>query len=459
MRRRTLIIAVLLVAAAGGGAYSWRGRSAGGAAQAADVTQAAAERGPFRVAVVASGRVVPNLEVEIKAKASGQIVKLPKDVSHPVKSGDLLVELDPVDEERSVKQAKASLEGSEARLVQAERGLEVATRNLATSRKEAQADLASAEVREKEAVAKVEREKELLERRLSTPEVYDAARTAVAQAQADLARARVRVEVLETEELALELKRQDVRLAGADVERDTIALAMAERRLAETKVVAPIDGVVSTRTVQVGQIISSAVSNVGGGTPMLSIADLSRVFVLASVDESEIGKVEVGQSAVVTFDARPGVRLAGEVALIATKGTVVSNVVTFEVKVEVLDRRKSLLKPEMTAQVEIVIDEKEDALTVPADAVVRRGRGKSFVRVPKAGGGGEEEREVKVGMSDGLRTEIVEGLAAGDKVIVKKDDADSRWRGGGQRGAGGQQRLGFPGGPGGPGGRGGRGGR
>lgn len=458
MSRKILIAAVLLAATAGGGYYFWRTKAAAGAAQAADVSQATVERGPFRVAVVASGRVVPNLEVEIKAKASGQIVKLPKDVSHKVKAGDLLVELDPVDEERSVKQAKAALEGSQARLVQAESNLVLAGRNLATSRKEAQANLLSAEVREKETISKAEREKELLERKLSSPEAYEAARTAAAQAQAELARARVRVEVLDTEELALELRRQDVRLAKADVERDEIALAMAERRLAETKVVAPIDGVVSVRTVQVGQIISSAVSNVGGGTPMLSIADLSRVFVLASVDESEIGKVEVGQPAVVTFDARPGVRLEGEVALIATKGTVVSNVVTFEVKVEVLDRRKTLLKPEMTAQVEIVIDEKEDALTVPADAVVRRGRGKTIVRVPKAGGG-EEEKEVEVGMSDGLRTEILEGLAAGDKVVVKKDEADSRWRGGGQRGGpGGQQRLGFPGGPGGRGG-GGRGGR
>src|SRR5207247_967479 len=143
---------------------------------------------------------------------------------------------------------------------------------------------------------------------------------------------------------------------------DQVALGIAQQHLDDTKVLAPMDGVVAARTVQIGQIIASAISNVGGGTTVMTLSDLSHVFSMASVDESEIGKVQKGQSVTVTADAHRGRRFRGVVTRIATRGVNVSNVVTFEVQIEITDAKKALLKPEMTTNVEIIAAEKESAL-------------------------------------------------------------------------------------------------
>ncbi|GIW71867.1 MAG: hypothetical protein KatS3mg102_1409 [Planctomycetota bacterium] len=432
MRHTRILIAGLLLAVAAGAGHQLHapgGAGAtpppGGASAGRATEQVTAARGPFRVAVAASGRVVPRLQVEIKAKASGQIVRLPKDVSDAVEQGELLVELDPADEERLVRQARATLAASRARLVQARRNLQLAEQRLPGARRRAQAELEAAQARCAEAEAKVRREAELLARQLSSPEVYEAARTAAAQAAAELARARAALEEVALQEQALELARQDVVLAEATVESDEVALSLAERRLADTRVLAPIDGVVTARHVQVGQIISSGINNVSGGTPMLELADLSRVFVLASVDESRIGQVRVGQPASITVEAYPELRFTGAVERVAAKGTVANNVVTFEVKVEVLDPRKRLLKPEMTAQVEILVVDKDDAVLLPVQAVQRDTRGRTFVRVPQ--GGGAAEREVEVGLSDGGRIEVLAGLLEGEAVLLGGGQT-SRWR-------------------------------
>jgi HlyD family secretion protein len=177
--------------------------------------------------------------------------------------------------------------------------------------------------------------------------------------------------------------------------------------------------------VQIGQIISSGISNVGGGTTALIISDLSRIFVLAAVDESDIGQVRPGQRVKVTVDAFRNREFSGEVVRISPRGANVSNVVTFEVKVEVTAPDKELLRPEMTATAEILIDERADALLAPADALFRRG-GKTWATV--VGPGGERsDREVTAGIGDGRRTEVLSGLAAGDTVLLQA--ANSKWNG------------------------------
>ena len=150
------------------------------------------------------------------------------------------------------------------------------------------------------------------------------------------------------------------------------------------------------------------------------------MFVLAAVDESDIGQVLVGQRVKVTVDAYPGKRFDGSVVRISPRGVNVSNVVTFEVKVEVTAPEKALLRPEMTANVEILVAEKADVLLAPSDAIVRKG-GKATVTVKKADGA-TEAREVRTGISDGRRTEILSGLAAGETVVVS-NGADSKWAG------------------------------
>ncbi len=420
------VVAVLVTVGAGSAWVSF-GRGDSDEAISQPVTTAVM-RGDVRLAVACTGRVVANLDVDIKCKASGEITRLPFDVSDEVKKGDLLLELDPVDEQRVLNQAEVKLAASEARLVIAQQNLAIAESDLATARRRAEASLQSARARATDTRAKADRMKQLLAKELCSQEEADTAETSAVQAAADLIAAQVAMDELKTQEEALELQRQDIVLAQTQVDSDTVALTQARDRLADTKVVSPIDGVVVARNVQVGQIIASGVSNVGGGTTVLTLSDLSHLYVLASVDESDIGKVAVGQEAIVTADAFPGKTFSGKVVRIATRGLMESNVVTFEVKIEVTGKDRPLLKPEMTANVEIVAAERFDVLTAPAEAVIRKGR-QRFATVVK--GGRHEERAVEVGISDGLTTEIVSGLAEGETVVVHGGGADSRWSGGG----------------------------
>src|SRR5436853_6472512 len=117
-----------------------------------------------------------------------------------------------------------------------------------------------------------------------------------AQAENHLTVAHIMTTELKLQEIGIEVKKQDVELAKAQLESDKISLAQAEQTLADTKVISPMDGVVAALSVQKGMIIASAITNVGGGSTALTLADLSRVFVLASVDESDIGKVKIDQA-------------------------------------------------------------------------------------------------------------------------------------------------------------------
>ena len=445
--KKWIVIIVLVLALAGGGVYYyWVYLPAAAKADAPAVVTAKVERGPIRLVVASKGRVVSNLDVDIKCKASGEVRKLPFDVSDIVKKDAPLLELNPADEERVVRQAQVRQSASQAKLGIARENLAVAERTLVTDRARADVAVKSCEVRSKDARAKADRMKALLEKKLISLEDCDTAETAAVQAAADLDNARVKVEELKTQELALELSRQQVKLAEADAESDKIALSIAKDRLDDTKVFAPIDGVVASRPVQIGQIIASGVSNVGGGTTVLTLSDLSRIFVLADVDESDIGKVALDQVVTVTVDAFSLKEFKGKVVRIATKGVNLSNVVTFEVKIEVTGHAKELLKPEMTANVkEILIAEKSDVLLVPCEAIIRKGRGKQVVTLIKEGAENEEV-VVETGISDLTKTEIVKGLSEGQTVLIHKDAAESKWAGS-QRPPGGAARGMMMGGP------------
>lgn len=406
--------------------YYWSRNSKNVKRETPEWSNAHVTRGSIRLAVSCTGRVVSNLDVEIKCKASGEIKKLPFDISDQVKKGDLLIELDPVDEQRKVKQAKISLDSSQARLKQSKVDLQIAEKDLAVERKSVEAALISARASAKDARAKAERRKHLFDKKITSQENSESMEIAAIQAEVDLENTLIRMEELALKEKELEIKQQNIRLAEAQVGTDKINLSLAEQRLQDTKVFSPIDGVVSERNVQIGQIISSGISNVGGGTVAMVISDLSRRFVLASVDESDIGRVELGQNVIITADAFPRERFSGKIERIGTKGVNISNVVTFEVKIELLGTNKSLLKPEMTTNIDIIFAEKEDVLLVPSGAVLKKDD-QHFVRV-MIDDGSVKERPVQVGISDGVVTEITTGLNQGDAVVYRRGEAKSRWR-------------------------------
>jgi multidrug resistance efflux pump len=207
----------------------------------------------------------------------------------------------------------------------------------------------------------------------------------------------------------------------------------------------PIDAIVADRKVQEGQIIASGINNVGGGTTVMTLADLSRIFVLVAVDQSDIGKVEAGQTAQIVVDAYPDAFFPAKVVRVAPKGVNSQNVVTYEVKVEVLGPRRNLLKPEMLASVSITAVDKTGVLVVPVNAVERRRRDRVVTVVkPDAANAqagtaeakeGEErkgeERSIEVGATDGEQIEVLSGLSEGELVQLKGSATQSRWQRGG----------------------------
>jgi len=439
---RTIIVIVILIAAAAGGAYYWQSRNPANAPPGADFTTVQVARGSIVQAVPANGRVVSNLDVDIKCKASGEVQELPFDISNIVKKGQLLVKLDPIDEDRNVALAQVALNQSKAKLEQAHQNYAIAQSNLLTTTDRLQANLASAKAKAADARAKAGRRKELLAKNLGTQEDYDSADALAIQAESDVKTTLILIEELKAQEKSVEVKRQDVELAKAEVEADDIALLNAKRRRADTEVHAPIDGTVSARTIQIGQIISSGITNVGGGTTILTLSDLSQIFVLAAVDESDIGRVALGQNVNITADAHPGAKFAGKVVRIATKGVNLSNVVTFEVKIEIVSKNRNLLKPEMTTNVQVVAAEKNDVLVIPTQAVSRKGD--KLVAQLSTANGIAQDRLVEVGMSDGNRIEIASGLREGDTIMYRKGDADSRWRADQPRPIGSPMMMGMP---------------
>lgn len=382
--------------------------------------------GSIKQSVECTGRVTSNLDVEIKCKVSGEVIDLPFDVSDPVRKGDLLLEIDPVDQLRNLQQSEATLAASKARLAQAQANLTAAEKDLNASAARAQAAVLSGEARAKDAEAKAKRDEELLGKKHISVEEAETSRTTLLESQASLRSARADVAAVDAQRAQLEASRQEIKMAEVQIESDEAALELARQRLTETKVVSPLDGVVSARTVQVGQIISSGISNVGGGTAVLTVSDLSRMFVLASVDESDIGNVALDQPAVVTVDAFPGVEFEGAVRRIASTGVNTSNVVTFEVKIEVTSENKRVLKPEMTANVEIVTAKVDGVITVPLRALSRKGT-QSFI-TKQMDGKSVATYPVETGVSDGLNIQIVSGLAAGDTVLLVRDADASEWR-------------------------------
>jgi HlyD family secretion protein len=451
------LFGLILLGGLGFGAYYWHASKTREQMPQSAPKIVQAERGPLQITIESTGTIEPEREVEIKCEASGEITKLPVEVSDIVKKGDLLLQLDTRDEELEVKRAQVAYVVSKAKLDQTKLTLKIAQQDLVNSRSRSTAALTSAEVLAQETAAQLERTEQLHEKKMSSVQALQAARTTNAQAIAGLEAAKISLKDLETRELQLKSLQQDISIAEQAVVTSEIDLDDARDRLRDTTVQSPMDGVVTARDVQVGQIISSGTDSVSGGTTVLYLADLSRMYVLVAVDESDIGGIQKGQKAQITVDAFPTKEFQGAVVRVAAKGVSSSNVVTFEVKVEVTSPEKELLKPGMTANVEVVIVDKKDVLRVPAEAIQQTSR-ECFVMTLNADQT-TSRKDITVGKTDGDWTEILSGLREGEQVVITQKN-QSIWRSGGQDskqsmssslmqagGGGGGQTGGGPGGP------------
>lgn len=259
------------------------------------------ERGTFQIIVMANGVVKSIDRIEIKSKASGEIVELPVEEGDFISQGDLIARLDQKDERAEAAQAQADF------------------------------DIAMAEL--KQAQSTFERRNQLFQDNLISEEE---------QGQITL----------------------DLAVAKGKVIQASTTLERAQERLSEAVVRAPIDGTILQKYVEEGQIIASGVSNVSGGTPIVDIADMSSVYIETGIDEIDIGKVQIGQFATVIAEAYPELEFNGEIVRIAPEAKIEQNVTLFDVVVEVKNN-DGKLKSGMNTRVEIEIVKKENVLLAP----------------------------------------------------------------------------------------------
>lgn len=399
--------------------------------------------GDFRVEISATGKVTPLRVVDVLSKAGGEIVEMPYDLGQTVKAGELIVRLDPKDEKLNVGRMEAMLLSSRARLEKTRNEFLIARSSRERTLKETAAAIKSAEARLAELESRHARQQQLHERKLIAIEELEASASTLEQARTELVRARAAAADAESLDYQIAARQQDIQLAEVDVRNTEIQLQEAKERLADTEVLAPMDGVVTERKVEKGQVITSALSGYGGGTLLMKISDLSELFLVTKVDETDIGGVELGQRAILTSDSAPGGEFEGKVAHISPVGVELNSVVTFDVKIAVLGEGLTKLRPGVTAEVVIVQKESPATLWTQSEAVVVEESGAAYVEVvPK---GGEPRRvPVEVGLDDGLRTEIRgEGLKEGDQVLVREREGLTAWERG-EAGSGGRFQMRSP---------------
>ena len=293
---RQLIVVVTLIA---GSACASKDQ------KAIPVSTAAVTRRDIVIDAQATGVVEPINVVEVKSKASGQIVKMPVETGSLVKPGDLLVQIETRDTKNQYDQTAAVLAAARSKL-------EVST-------------------------AQKKRADELFKGRIITATEHEAAQIDYANAQSQLVSA-------------------------------ATSMDLSKQRLEDATVTAPVAGTIIEKTVSLGTVITSATGAFGGGTTLLKMADLGKVRVRALFNETDIGQVRPGQTATVTVDAYPDRRFTGIVEKIEPQAVIQQNVTMFPVLVT-LENNEGLLKPGMNGETNVMVEQRAGVLSVPNDAV------------------------------------------------------------------------------------------
>lgn len=357
---------------------------------------AAIERGDIARSVVATGRVQPRTKVEVKSKASGIVKKVLVDYGEHVRQGAVLVELDKEDLQARLREANASLQAAEAAEQSALAGLE---RNKVEAEGPDVPFLKSA----------AERAKKLhLQGLIASNMLEDADRTYQLALHKQSSASR-----------GVAVARADVARAKAQVSQARAALERSQEDLRNSTIVSPMDGLVLSRNVEVGDAVSSILVMGSQATLVMTLGDVRDVYVLGKVDQADIGKVYLGQKARIVVESFKEKRFEGEVTKISPLGLEKENVTTFEVRVSIRNPGGQL-KANMSANAEILLQEKKNVLLVPENAVIYNRERKASVEVPDPiAEKGRKKAPVELGISNGVKTELVAGLPEGQKVILQ----------------------------------------
>jgi len=373
------------------------------------------KKGPMSTKISATGIVEPNFKVEVKSKASGEVLSFPFLEGDKVEKGALLLELDKSDEKRNVAKAKADLSKATAKLKKSETALLLQKTKYKTDIKTSQSEVISAIASLKESEDKLKRQIELFEQKVVSQESLDTAKTLFEVNQQKLIQAESQLQESKDSIHDIAMKENEIELVNTEVQLAEIALDEAEERLEETEIFVPLTGVIIEKLVEEGQIIASGISNVNGGTALANIADMSRLFIIADIDETDIGSVKVDHPVTITADAFSDKVFNGRVRRIAPQGLVENSITIFKVKIEVLGKGKKNLKPMMSANIEITTDHVESAVFT-ARAGIRDSKDGKFAMVLK----NEKPKKlfVKTGIKNPIFVQILSGLAPGDHVIL-----------------------------------------
>lgn len=481
--------AVVIVAFAGFAFWSNR-------ATAAEYMTAKVDRGNLRNTVTATGTLQAVTTVQVGSQASGTISALMADFNSVVKKGQVVAQLDPAQAQAQVQQSRANLENAKAGLAQARAAVTSSVAGTADAQAKllaaqstvqnqqagvsgAQANVAVLKAERDDAMSALKQQESLATAGVVSKRDLEIAQTAFRtadarynQAQAQLNQAMVNEKSsagagqaqanaqLQQSKAQIEQSKAQVAQAEAQVQQAQAALSLAEVNLSHTTITSPIDGVVVSRDVNVGQTVAASLS----APTLFTIAnDLTKMQVIANIDQADMGLVEQAKGATFTVDAFPGKEFKGAIQQMRLNPVNVQNVVTYNVVFDV-DNPEQKLKPGMTANLTITIDERNNVLKVPNSALRYRpqnsdrnsaggqGQGQGGQRRQQqqnADGsqGAQSERptpstapvlpgqtrivwvmgsdkkpqprRIVVGLSDGTQTEVVSGnLNEGDVVII-----------------------------------------
>ncbi|MGH9520408.1 MAG: efflux RND transporter periplasmic adaptor subunit, partial [Terriglobales bacterium] len=355
------------------------------------------KRGDVARSVVATGQIEPITKVEVKSKASGIVEKLYADINNRVHRGQPLAQLD---QEEILDQVAAQ----RAQLAAAQANVTSAKANISVDRVNASApDLPMYKVT-------LERNQQMAKEGVVSQQALDNANRDYLAAlnKRDVARAQIGVD------------NAKLKQAFAEVQQSQASLKQLEEQLGYTTIVAPMDGVILSRDVEIGDAVSSILVLGSTATLVMTEGDTSKVYVKGKVDEADIAHVYLGQPARIKVESFRGRTFVGKVTKISPMGVQKDNVTTFEVRVSI-DNPGGELKANMTANAEILLGEHKNVLTVPENAVTYDNSKKAFVDVPDPSKkDGVRKVAVTVGLTNGSVVEIDSGLKEGESVVLQQ---------------------------------------
>jgi HlyD family secretion protein len=354
------------------------------------------ERGDLARVVVATGKIQPLSKAEIKSKASGIVKKIYVDYGDRVKQGQILAELDKIQLEAVKRESEANMQAAQA-------ACDSSKATLARNKVDAEGpdvpflklSMDRAEHEYREGVV---------------------AKSVVEDAQKNY---QMGLNKQMSAQTNLTVSKADIAKSEAQVAQAKAALENAEEDLRNSTIVSPIDGLVLSRDVNVGDAVSSILILGSQATPIMTLGDVSEVYVQGKVDESDIGKVYLNQPARIVVESFKDKKFVGKVTKISPLGKEKDNVTTFEVRVSISNPTGEL-KANMSANAEIMLEEKKNVLMVPEAALIYDKERKASIEIPDPkSDNGKKKLSVQLGISNGVKTEILQGLNEKQQVILQ----------------------------------------